>query len=189
MTKKKQYVIDDDGYYDPQLAEVIAGAPVAVRTVRKGYSRALGMARKIPFFKKYEVYFKLLVVLAVWAIGIYLIYLWTKSAIVKALGATMTGLGYSLIFPTTIGLTIVNSIGVLFGAPNIFDPKATTQPTDAQKTAIQDIIDTITNPYCIIWSIICLLIALYIYGSTPKAGERAMRIVGYEATGEPIYGM
>lgn len=182
MARKKSV---ENGYYDPQLGEFIAAAPAAageaVRGVRRGYSRVLETARKVPFFKKYEVYFKLLVVLVIWALGVYIIYQITKSAIGQALAATsaaVTSPNFPIVMSmnpiTGFTLLVFNGVGAFFGLPNIFapptptPPTTATQPTPQQETAITNIVNTMTNPYIMIWSLICLVIGLYVFGSTPR---------------------
>lgn len=151
-----------NGYYDPGLEAVI---PAAVPVVREAYtgarrvgSRVYQAQRRFARSQNVALGLKLLIVLGIYGVGLYFLYEWQKSGAKKIME--------HFALPTLIGWMspIAITFGMLWGSTTYIADMFKKNPavTDEAKSELTTFFEE-NRTYIIVWSIVCALIAVYVY--------------------------
>ena len=153
-----------NGFYDPGLEAVLPAAVPVAREAYAGARRVGGRVwqaqRRFARSQNVSLGLKLLIVLGIWAVGLYILSEWAKS------GAKKIVEHFAL--PTLIGWMspIAITFGMLWGSTAyIADMFKKNPEADANKDAKSELTTFFeeNRTYIIVWSIFCALIAVYVY--------------------------
>jgi len=151
-----------NGFYDPGLEAVLPAAVPVAREAYAGARRVGGRVwqaqRRFARSQNVSLGFKLLIVLGVWVVGLYIISEWGKSGAKKIME--------HFALPTLIGWIspIAITFGMLWGSTTYISDMFKKNPavTEEAKPELTAFFEE-NRTYIIVWSIICALIAVYVY--------------------------
>jgi len=145
-----------DGYYDPQLEQLIPLATTGLSVARKGISKGFHVARTFAKTQTINLAIKLALVAGLWGLGIYVLWQFQKSGL-KQIAEKFTLPSFIIPLSPVIGIyTMLFNVGSYLD--ELFKKN---EPSEEAKPEIQKFVEDMKT-YIIVWSIICILIGLYV---------------------------
>lgn len=156
-----------NGYYDPGLEAVLPAAVPVAREAYAGARRVGGRVwqaqRRFARSQNVALGLKLALVAGLWAVGMYLIYVFQKSGVKDVFEHfDLPLLGPQALIPVWGYWSLVTG-GMTYITDHVLKiKKEATNTTPEAEKALADFFEQMKT-YIIVWSIICALIAVYVY--------------------------